>query len=256
MFRHQYRHILLITLVFLAANTAQAQPRGTSTLTPLVKLDQQAQIPMMTGEMVPGDGAEKSRFLGVVLSSLLPGMGELYAGRFDRGIYPLVVEGVLWFGFAGFNFYGGWLQDDARQFAQQNAGAQVGGKNEQYFVDISNYKNTSEYNAAKLVQKNLAALYSEESGSAYLWNWSSDADRKKYRDQRTLSESMYNSGRFMVLGMVVNRIWSAIQASVSVRDYNKEHAGAAYLRRVEMQTRILSMNGRTDGVQFRFVAPL
>ena len=167
----------------------------------------------------------KSRFLGVVYSLLLPGMGELYAERFDAGLYPLVLEGALWLGFAGFNAYGGWLRSDSRSYAIQHAGANIDGKDDQFFVDIANYSSTHDYNQQKLIDRNLAALYSEDPGSPYLWNWSSDAERQKYKDQRTHSEEMYNASKFVVLGMIANRIWSAIQASIFTRNYNSRLAG-------------------------------
>jgi hypothetical protein len=206
--------------------------------------------------IMPSDASRKpkSRMLAIAYSLLLPGMGELYAERFDRGIYPLVLEGALWLGFVGFNAYGGWLQTDSRSFAVQHAGARVDGKDDQFFVDMANYASTHDYNLQKLVDRNLAALYSEEPGSAYLWQWSSNADRMQYKDQRTRSEEMYNASKFVVLGMIANRIWSAIQASVFTRDYNNNLTSTSYLRRIDMHTRLTAFQGRTDGVSFMFSA--
>ncbi len=238
--------ILLLTTPACAQVPASLTPRvPIASAAPMVVSPDAVAAPPTEG------GQPKSRLLAIAYSLLLPGMGELYAGRFDRGLHPLIVEGVLWLGFAGFNSYGNWLQTDSRTYAVQHAGASIDGKDDQFFVDVANYMNTHDYNQAKLVDRNLAALYSEDAGSAWLWQWSSDAERRKYKDQRTLSEEMFNASRFVVLGMIANRIWSAIQASIFTRDYN----AALAPQTVSVRTRLTSHLGRTDGLRMDVSVP-
>lgn len=167
------------------------------------------------------DGREKSGFLGVVYSSLLPGMGELYAGRFDRGLYNLVTDLVLWGGFAGFNITAGWVRDNARTFAAQKAGVLLDGKDDEYFVNIGNYRSIREYNEQKLLERQLNRLYDESPEAGLAWNWDSEEDMREYRDSRLKSEDLYTYAQITVLGLVLNRIWSAVQAAIFVRDYNE-----------------------------------
>ncbi len=173
---------------------------------------------------VPSGDKEKSGFLGVVYSSLLPGMGELYAGRFDRGLYNLVTDLVLWGGFAGFNVSAGWIRDNARTFAAQKAGVSLDGKDEEYFVNIGNYRSIREYNEQKLLQRQLNRLYDESPEAGLAWNWDSEKDMREYRDSRLKSEDLYTYAQITVLGLVINRIWSAVQAAIFVRDYNESLA--------------------------------
>lgn len=195
------------------------------------------------------EGARKSPLLGVLYSLLLPGLGEVYAGRQDRMIYPLISEAVLWLGVAGFNAYGNSIQHDARLFAQVHAGVNQAGKNDQFFVDIGNYTDIYQYNDYKLVDRNLPALYDVNNPSFY-WKWDSDADRILFKDRRIKSDQMFNAVSFFIAGLVANRIWSAVESALFIRDYNKglEHTGLL----PSMQPELMTLNGRLDGLRFQF----
>lgn len=190
-----------------------------------------------------GTSVPKSRFQGALYSILLPGMGEIYAGRLDRAIPALIAEGILWLGYAGFTSYSGWIEEDARNFAVDHAGIQPNGKSDQYFVDIGNFDNVHIYNATKLLDREIGDLYPAESGSSYSWSWDTRVNRKEYNDLRVLSDEMLNASRFVIAGLIINRIWSAIQASFLVRDYNS---------RIQQQPRVtaipLRTRGKTDGL--------
>jgi uncharacterized membrane protein len=192
---------------------------------------------------------KKSGFVAVLYSLALPGMGELYAGRFDKGKYPLILEAGLWLGMFGVNSYGNWVQDDARLYAQQHAGIDPAGKDDDFYIDIENYADLYDYNNQMLVERRLEDLYPDESG--WRWQWDSEENRLEYKDQRIFSDELYNGVTFFVLGMVANRIWSAIQAAVAVKAHN-----ASLLERMTalptLESRITSYAGRADGVQFVF----
>ncbi|MFA6235443.1 MAG: hypothetical protein WC824_14805, partial [Bacteroidota bacterium] len=147
--------------------------------------------PRFVGEDVLVNENRKSSFLGVVYSLLLPGMGELYADRFDRGKYPFIMELALWAGALGINAYGNWVQDDARIFAQQHAGIDPAGKNDDFFVNIENYSDLSEFNNQRLIERRTDELYPDE--AAWRWAWDSEANRKEYKDQRIHADEMHNA---------------------------------------------------------------
>ena len=195
------------------------------------------------------EAEEKSGFVAVLYSLALPGMGELYADRFDRGIYNLVAEAGLWLGLVGVNSYGDWIQNDARLFARQHTGLDPAGKDDRFYVNIENYSDLYDYNNQMLIERRLDEMYPDE--AAYQWAWDSDAHRTEYKDQRISADEMHNAVTFFVLGMVANRVWSAIQSAAFVRSHN-----ANLLERLgslpSMNTRITSFAGRTDGVQFTF----
>ncbi|MFZ1728815.1 MAG: hypothetical protein WBQ23_02905 [Bacteroidota bacterium] len=195
------------------------------------------------------NGDRKSSFLGVVYSLILPGMGELYGDRFDRGQYPFIAEIALWAGALGINAYGNWVQDDARIFAQQHAGIDPNGKPDAFFVNIENYSDLSDFNNQRLIERRTDELYPDE--AAWQWSWDSESNRKEFKSQRIHADEMHNAVTFFVLGMIANRVWSAIQASAAVRQYN-----ASLEERLtslpSMQPRLRSWAGKIDGVELQF----
>ena len=210
--------------------------------------EEEAMLEQAVAPQVSGD--RKSGFLGVVFSALLPGMGELYAGRFDVGKYPLIVEGALWTGLIGINAYGNWTQDDARSFATVHAGVNAAGKDDKFFVNIENYRDLYEYNNQRLVERRLDEVYPDI--PEYQWKWDSEPNRTAYKDQRIKADELHNGVTFFALGLVANRIWSAIQAAVLVGGHNKSLEEQAQLLPA-LQTSVTSYAGRADGLNFRFL---
>ena len=199
----------LITVVPLAAQDAPSASGGQSFRQEFLARDAALSpadlAQSFSADSTPASG-KKSSFLAVAASIILPGMGEWYAGRLDRGQYPLIAEGVLWLGFAGLNMYSGWIQDDARLFAGQRAGVQLAGKSDEYFGSIGNYNSLADYNAQKLVERNLGALYPEDPAAGFGWKWNSVADRESYKAQRIDADEMANAAGFVALGLAANRI--------------------------------------------------
>jgi hypothetical protein len=169
--------------------------------------------------VVPPPEGRKSVGLAALYSLLLPGMGELYAGSFSSGRYFLAAEGALWLTYAVFQVRADALRDDARSFAIAHAGISLGGKNDQYFVDIGNFLNIDEYNQKKLRDREVEKLYDPALGFA--WQWDSDASRSAYRDQRVASDNSYNNRKFVVAVVLINHVASAINAARSAVSHNK-----------------------------------
>lgn len=161
---------------------------------------------------------KKSVGLAALYSLLVPGMGELYAGGFDSGKYFLAAEGALWLTYAAFDIYGNSLRDDARAFAQAHSGANVSGKNDQYFVDLGNFLNVEAYNDKKLRDRDAEKVYDPALG--YGWQWDSEASRATFRDRRVASENMYNNRKFVVTAVLINHVASAINAARAAIAHN------------------------------------
>jgi TM2 domain-containing membrane protein YozV len=175
-----------------------------------------------TIEMQGGESAKQKKSPGaaVLYSLLLPGMGELYAGSFDYGKYSLIAEGGLWLTYVSFRQYGSWLRDDARRFASVHSGAAIEGKNDQFFVDVGNFNDTYEYNDKKLIDRSPERLYDVNAG--YYWKWDSDASRSEFRALRVSSERVLNNSKFIIGAVIVNHIFSAVNAARLVKQYNQQ----------------------------------
>jgi hypothetical protein len=61
---------------------------------------------------------------------------------------------------------------------------------------------------------------------------------------------MYNTVSFFIVGLIANRIWSAIETAVFVKNYNKNLS--ALERLPSMRSELTSLDGRVDGVRLLF----
>ncbi|MBI4810458.1 MAG: hypothetical protein HY800_03275 [Ignavibacteriales bacterium] len=161
---------------------------------------------------------EKSVTLAALYSFLIPGMGEMYVGNYSKGKYFTIAEGLLWITLIGFDRYGTWVQNDARDFATQHAGVMAAGKSDDYFVDIGDYQSIWEYNEDMLRNRQPYKMYDEY--SSMTWNWDSKSNREYYRDLRVSSDQAFNNVSFVAAAIGVNHLVSAINAAMSAKSHN------------------------------------
>jgi len=153
---------------------------------------------------------KKSPGLAAFASLAVPGLGELYAGRYDAGKYSSIAEATLWVFYAAMEVYSNQVRTDAINYAGVYAGAQIAGKPDQYFVDIGNYLNTNDYNVGKIDQGENNLIYTSAS---YQWQWQSDADRSEFKRLRIKADEFLNYGRYTALVIIANHILSAFDAA-------------------------------------------
>jgi hypothetical protein len=161
---------------------------------------------------------KKNTGLAIIYSLLLPGMGELYADGYSSGKYFTIAEGALWGVFIGMNSYANWQRDRYKAYAVTNAGISNEGKNADFYATIADYTSVGEYNDAQALNRNFEAMYNVET---QYWSWPSTEQRRTYRGMWTSSEQTFNDIRFVVGGLILNRIASAINAVRLVAAYNK-----------------------------------
>ena len=162
---------------------------------------------------------KKNPGLAIALSMLLPGMGELYAGSFESGKYFTIADAVLWGTVIGLNSYGSWKRDNYKAYAQTYAGINPAGKDDNYFANLGSYVSIDDYNRDMDLQRQFGLVYDV---SKYNWNWGSDARRIEYRNMWRSSEQAFNSIRFAVGALILNRIISIVNAVRLVTAHNKE----------------------------------
>lgn len=162
---------------------------------------------------------KKSIELAVLYSLLVPGMGELYVENYQTGKYFTIAEGALWITVGSFLLNGGWLRDDARRYALQHAQLNGLENDDQYFIDIGNFRNVYTYNEQVLRDRDPHKLYDPIS---HYWNWDGDVNRESYRDLRIASEKAYNNAQFVIAAIAINHIASAINAARLTYSYNED----------------------------------
>jgi hypothetical protein len=160
---------------------------------------------------------KKSVGLGIIYSLLLPGMGELYADAYNSGKYFTIADGLLWGTLIGMNAYSNWQEDNYKSYAATRAGVIHENKDEDYYANIGDYTSVYSYNDQKALGRNFDEMYDEQ---AYFWKWNTTDERRTYRDMWNSSETANNNIRFVVGGLILNRLISAINAARSVSSYN------------------------------------
>ena len=161
---------------------------------------------------------KKNPALAILYSMLLPGMGELYANRYESGKYFTIADGVLWGVFAGFNIYGSQQGNNYKSFAQSKGGVKLEGKDAEFFANLGIYQSLGDYNNAMELDRRFEKVYNT---STHYWQWADNNQRSEYRNMWTSSESAYTNVRFVVGALILNRVISAINAVRLVSAYNK-----------------------------------
>lgn len=162
---------------------------------------------------------EKSPAKAVLYSLLLPGAGQIYAGSQIRGKIFLGTEASVWAGFISFRFYGSWLKKEYKTYAAVHANANISGKSDDFFEDLTYYENRDEFNK-------LAPLYFGKGTTIYAetdfwnWQWESREAQKHFREIRNRSKSAYRRGLYMIGLALANRLISAVDAFRTAKIYN------------------------------------
>jgi hypothetical protein len=214
----------ILALAFLLP--AQALPQNISRLMErqLQRGDEDLNSPVISSSVRE---KQKSKFLALGLSLLLPGAGQYYTENKSRMVIFASAEGAIWTGFFGLRAYGSWKKEDYKAWAAFHAGANVNGKPDLFYEKMTYYDNLNEYNQfAPLYDGSDAHLF--PSTPEYWWNWDSDANRSHYRVLRNQSKNAYQRSLFLLGAALANRILAGIDAyrSASAYDRNREFASA------------------------------
>ena len=211
------KNILILLLILSAQIFSQVEEQSfysfkqqaISEISKINDIDQQITLDDVKQKKSPG--------LAIIYSLLLPGMGELYADAYDSGVYFTVADGVLWGTYIGMNVYGNWQKDRYISYAQTNADITTENKDDDYYATISEYLSIDQYNDQKAFERNFDEMYNTEQ---YFWKWNTSEERKTYRNMWVSSEQTFNDVRFVVWGLLLNRVISAINAVRLVSRYN------------------------------------
>jgi hypothetical protein len=174
----------------------------------------------MPGEFEEKKEGLKSTTKAALLSLILPGAGEVYAGSKTKGKIFILSEASLWAGFFAFRTYGAWLEDDYKVYAAARAKVNLEGKPEGFFDQLAFYDSRDQYNQfAPLYHRGERQPYPED--DFWYWAWDSRESRVHYRDLKNRSKDASRKALYMVGLSLVNRIVSVVDAMKTVRSYNR-----------------------------------
>ena len=170
-----------------------------------------------------GSGASSDKISmkkAMLLSFLLPGAGEYYAGAKFKGQIFMGVEAAIWAGFLSHRVYGGWKEDDYKSYAAAHAGVINEGKDEQYYDWLGFYNSREEFNQfGRLFFPERAYLPDTDD---YDWQWDSQAHRERYKEIKDDAKRAFRNANFFLGMALVNRIISGIDTYRTVKSAQKK----------------------------------
>ena len=150
-------------------------------------------------------------FISPVLKSLiLPGWGEYSLGYKQRGRIMVLSESVIFFSILGSYFYANKFEQNYKAYASEHANVTTVGKNRQYWVDIGNYSSIDQFNEEHLRWRDFNAVYEKDNN--WNWLWDNDQNRIFFEKMRIKGDTWKLRSSFLIGGMVLNHIISAIDA--------------------------------------------
>jgi len=161
---------------------------------------------------------QKSPQKAFLRSLVLPGWGQHYGERNSRAAMFIGVEAGFWLGiFLSREAYQ-HEKDNYMSFAREHAGVR-GSKDHQFYVDIGNYSSQEAFNRDQLQKRDYSDKYS---GNSYYWEWDSSSNRNSFEDIRISADRNKNRVYYIAGGMLLNRLFSAIDASRGLTRQQKE----------------------------------
>jgi len=179
-----------------------------------------------TEETASGD-LSAARAIG--LSLLVPGLGDLYAGRPDRARVFFAAEAAIWTAFVVFRIQGHGREESYHDFAVQFAGISGTDHSDDFYSEIGQYDSSDDYEA--VMKKNarfelqqvlgyeaLERYYLEHRVSDFEeWAWASSDHRIDYRALRSDSRVAYRRSGYMIAVAAANRVVAALFAYQAVK---------------------------------------
>ena len=182
----------------LLASSASGEDRRTSADT--VRTVQRARSPKVAG----------------LMSLVLPGAGQAYAGGGTSARFFLFSEGMLWAGNVGFRVLARARDNTFKGFAAAHAGVRALDKGARYFDEVASYPSLTVRNsAARYLGGPDADLIPETPD--HFWEWDSEASRQRFQRLRSASTSARRDALLCVGGLVLNRFAGAIHAASLAR---------------------------------------
>ena len=165
---------------------------------------------LYTQQLGPTVDQQKPFFSPVVKSLVLPGWGEYSLDNQIRGRIFVLSETVLLLAILGSYSVAQRQETEYKAYAAEHAGIDPIGKDRQFWVDIGNYSSLFTFNEEHLRWRDFNALY--EDNDTWAWAWDSSNNRERFENMRIASDIWRLRGSFLIGGVVLNHIVSAIDA--------------------------------------------
>jgi hypothetical protein len=200
--------------------------------TPLRDLEASPSDGLSAGSSGSSGSGRKNPMIAMLLSSAIPGLGEVYAGETNRGRWFMASELAIWAGYGAFQLQHGMRTDDYEEFARIFADA-PSAASDGYLSDMGDYirsEGDNSYNEAVRREARSLFPYDLEAQRAYFeehgyfgdlaWDWGSKDRFLEYRELRRAASRSERNAFYMTGLALLNRVFSAIDGAWMARRYN------------------------------------
>jgi hypothetical protein len=165
----------------------------------------------------PAAAETNRRVKGILLSALLPGLGQYWDGQRGWAYGFFAAEVATWATYAGFRIQQGGREDRYIDFAQRWGGvADAKGQSATYYVDLGKYDSFNEYEVIA-VRGEEGELYTADQH----WSWPTTERRRRYRDLHSAAEDSGQNAELMFAVALLNRALSVVHAARSISNEPK-----------------------------------
>jgi hypothetical protein len=217
--------VFILAALLLAAGDAAAEPenllpRGSLQVLQSAALQEAPQDFQLQSVRKP-----KSMRKAVLLSALLPGLGEAYSGHNARALVFFTLEGGIWISYATFKTQESLRQDRATAFAAATAGALPNGDDAYYSAMAQFLRSDGPGQWNEFVRRRerdfgevVGVEYHGEAG----WAWPSEDHFFDYRELRRRQLEASDNATNMLAVLIVNRIASMLDVVQAMRSDTKQ----------------------------------
>jgi hypothetical protein len=170
----------------------------------------------------------------MLLSAVLPGTGEIYAGNLTRGVFFLTTDLIILFNANRYGNEVNWLTNSYKQFAFSKADIPKD-RSSQYYELLHQWRSSDEYNSYhEMMARNyyLILNYDPEGYNTYIlshsytgensWNWQNNKDWNRYKNIRRDKQSMIMNKKLAIGAAIANRVISVLDATFLIKASNKK----------------------------------
>lgn len=140
---------------------------------------------------------------------VLPGWGFVHLGRTDLARSALVREASLIIGYTVLASAANWYQESLRSYGAEHAGAQFKERPGIYYFRMARYASMDAFNQEMLRQRNLDDVY--PLGLGWEWKWDDARKMTTFEQLRVNALNSAKGARFVIGGLIVNRVAAAVQ---------------------------------------------
>lgn len=160
----------------------------------------------------------KDTMTAFLLSFIVPGLGQYYAGSFGAGKRYIAAELAIWGGYYyNISMKAGRRQDYVTQ-AALHAGATLSDAPASYINAVGAYASSFDYNHRMLQREYNPVQYEGD----LAWNWDDPAERARFKKLRESELNYKNYAKYCIAGVILNHFLAGLNATHIARSMNEQ----------------------------------